>query len=166
MIVIQQIITTWSKEERGGKAAVYRNALPQQLLIPVSKVREETPACITHCISSSGFTYFIVPELLLPSSGEIKLVIEGGLLHVAFGRNLNAQRHKESVFFGNKFKCTLKQGQWIQAIGMRRDTAYETTWCYRKEVFNIGLTRNKYHAKDFFLHKSPDYQFHPKVEWW
>ncbi len=145
MLIVQRIITAWTKASRGGADAGRRNATPESLLLP--QVRDANVKCLYHDNRFLERNRFRHDADLAESTLQQQLRIEPLVLSIAADtitarfvwswHHCGAPERKSQ----DLFRLTL--GEWGRFIVNGRFGAESTAgreWGYHKTVFNIALT--------------------------
>jgi hypothetical protein len=149
MILVQHIISSWSKASRGGPSAVLRNAVPEALPLPNVAVNKRGNALIQHTASYGEGNDFAAPShdsLTAESAGVIRIgcvrvePLDGGA-RVAFEYDFRVAgmpprdthpRAWAKADFG------LAVGEWGRVLYNGRFPSDEGGWWYQKTVVNVG----------------------------
>lgn len=147
MLIVQRIITEWTKASRGGADAGRRNATPDAL--PLPPFRDASAKCLYHDNRFLERNRFRHDADLAESTLQQQLRIEPLVLSIAADtitarfvwswHQCGAPDRKSQ----DLFRLTL--GEWGRFIVNGRFGAESTTgreWGYHKTVFNIALTPN------------------------
>lgn len=148
MIVVQRLVTHWTKASRGAPAASARNATPEALALPAALLSAEA-ACLHHAVDfregrafqpeeragTDGHVSPMAPWLGKPCS--VRFDLAPGRLDVSFRRDSDLGDGSGRPPDGPCF--VLAPGQWgrvaFNGVFGDHDTG---EWYYEKEVFNVA----------------------------
>lgn len=167
MIVVQRLVTEWTKASRGAPGAVKRNAAPEALLLPQGLLgrRDEYREHEVTFGEREGFEASgerVVGEARLPadvwardrSPARLELLADGSL-DVSFhpGNYIGAASGRPPN--GDCF--VLPHGTWGRVVWNGRFGDYDTgVWYYRKGVVNVAnLPDGEAVQADLFLRPTP-----------
>jgi hypothetical protein len=146
-VLVQELVVTWTKDERGGKAATERNALPEAVPIP-SFDTSAYPLALVHdkVTFYAGMQHHLTveeyPPHPKPNFGCIWIAIDPATVSVTYAYNRLFGGAPERTAYPRTV-LTLGLGTWgrisyngrfSERIGNRDGGA----WFYKKMVFNIG----------------------------
>lgn len=157
IIVVQVIVTHWTKRARGEPHATLRNSVPERLSLP-AQMGARRPLCVVHDVSYGEWNDFSAPisdqvlehdhlPILLHGCGGLR--IGGGELRIIFEGSYDADLAPSVLpdygAMGMPRRAVplrpfaLRPGQWgeIRYLG-RRSVGPEGLHVYRKCVYNIG----------------------------
>lgn len=141
MILVQKLITVWTKASRGGAGATVRNATPKALQIPYRGDASPDSVLFQQVRYDEYFnfspreTVTIGPlAALRDSADELDLQLEDGVLRVVFAWNerCGAPRRPSSR------AIRIRQGQWCCLLYNGR-RPYESFWHFETTIVNIGI---------------------------
>lgn len=159
MLLIQRIVTNWTKRSRGGDAAVLRNSVAEALEVPEFDLLD---GCyVVHDVSFSEGNDYVANGRLRYCELKTDVTIAPLRLHLSRTsvsarfvwtyRDVGApERESHAVF-------QLHSGQWGQfrcngRFGAETKTGRE--WEYRKSVINVAFAEAIPH--DIFVASVPD----------
>jgi hypothetical protein len=163
ILIVQQIVTTWTKEARGGENAVKRNRVPEAAKLPVER------------LDAAGL--ILLQQNLFFGSGDFvkpreKIVINSTLRPLSVGC-VTVYDAKDGVaaVFRYDSKCggapergwarkTLRaaENEWAQIVyNGRFAPGWEGDWWYEKKVVNVGLFDHL--TSGVFTRSAPTYRF-------
>jgi hypothetical protein len=147
LLIVQHIGIYWTKETRGGKGAVLRNAVPEALPLINMPSPADPLALICESTIFRGQNSYQKPassiktKALTPGEGldfhcvHVCVEREQALVLYTYGtecagapRRYNDPRH-----------FTLATGEWMRVMFNGRLTDWERRWYYQKTILNIGL---------------------------
>ena len=146
-IVVQYIVTSWSKRSRGGEGARRRNAVAERMRLPEALLME-TAACLYHEVSCDERRDFAAtdrwwsePDLPGPDwhgvvslRSPLQFRLCDGMLEVHF-----EPRGEEVRQQGRGGPLRVEPGSWVQFRYNHRTVEYESSsWTWYKIVANIG----------------------------
>jgi hypothetical protein len=141
MIVVQRIVTSWTKATRGAEGREARARLPKAYPIPEAIARSSA-ACVRHQVSRSAHDDYRLIELVEEDAAArvrkdsrptaITLVERDGHLEVAFvvGGDEGAPRRRAAPIL-------LPTGAWGRARYNGRFSSFDEPW-YEEKVLNIA----------------------------
>jgi hypothetical protein len=143
MLVLQHIVTHWTKNSRGGAEATKRNAVPETLPISLTQASE---VGLLQDVCYREETQFTAKEsitpLLLEKSYPIGATIisptnaDGALVKYRWNYWTSGAPERLS----NRKDLTLVPGEWCQVVWNGRFTDGDTgQWWYEKHVVNIAV---------------------------
>lgn len=149
MIIVQEIITSWTKQSRAAGAGTARNAVPQQLALPWLPEVDSASALIYHRVHFHEHTNFRTPEHEI----EVSEVPAFRMLH--FGCVIITQRDQlVQVTYAYNVRCggapkrsevprrvfTLARNEWGRVLQNGRWGW--GAWSYRQTTLNILYAEN------------------------
>jgi hypothetical protein len=153
MIMVQKLVTRWTKQSRGGAAAAERNATPREALLPpLGATRRDV---LVHTIvfrEDAGFVPtpsvdVIGIDGLTKITDELDLALEEDTLHVCFRWSDACGAPGRP----NGRAIPLRPAQWCRVLHNGRH-AREDQWVYQNTVLNVGTGPL---VEDFFLATAP-----------
>jgi hypothetical protein len=153
VIIVQEIIATWTKRARGGKAATKRNALPEAVLIP-STVAITYPFALVHdkvSFYEETHHHMTVDEFTTQQKyhyGCLSIAWDDSAISATFAYTRNCGGAPERTAYPRKV-LTLPLGTWGRVLYNGRFSEAEGHWIYHKTVLNIGHFDTL--ANDIFL---------------
>ncbi len=142
MIVVQEIIVTWTKRARGGKAASVRNAVPEAFSLPhLPEVAFPLALILDRVAMGLHQKRVLTVEEIVPKKRRpvacTALTWADDLLTVTFPTKDYCTGAPQR--FGPRTVLTLKPGLWGRVrYNGRYIGSFEGHWYYQKTVLNIG----------------------------
>jgi hypothetical protein len=162
VVVVQQILTSWSKKSRGGEGAVKRNAIPEVAPVPMHCIKTERLTLLHQSLSYSEWDGF-APREKIEVNPTLRPVVIGGV-------TVNDDDEVAVASFQYNLGCgapergwarkTLRiaEGEWGQILyNGRFAPPWEGPWWYEKMVVNIGLFSHL--SSGVFTHCAPTCRF-------
>ena len=154
LLVVQEIIVTWTKKSRGGAMAAQRNAIPEAFPLPsVPDIKYSSALVHNKVTFYKGAHHHITVEALLQKNvywGCTSAYWDGTHIVVTFSYNRNCGGAPDRIAFPRKV-LTLALGTWGRVRHNGRFSGIEGQWTYQKTVLNIGyfdnLTENVFLTK-------------------
>jgi hypothetical protein len=163
VIVVQQILTHWSKASRGGKGAVKRNAVPEVACLPLNRVEQRGLTLLHHKLA------FYEPNFSRPKE-EISLnptllphVV--GCVKIDYGKEVAIASFRFGAECGGaplrgwaRKTLYIAEGEWGQILynGRFANRVSGWWWWYEKMVVNVGLFSEL--PEDVFTRCPPTYR--------
>lgn len=156
VIVVQEVIIHWYKDERGSTFARERSQLPRCLRLP-----EESPSADTVYLYQLAQPFF--RDSLLHGNASVK---EFQQWPVDFPKSIRIEKMETGLLVhlhprrtGMARKAVeLSLGQWLQFRWNER-IPYESTWGYEDRTLNIALIDSKKYDPALFIASDPDHTF-------
>jgi len=144
VVLVQVIVTVWTKASRGAQGAALRHAVPEAMAIPAAVSATSEPSVIRHDVRYKEQQGFRTPtassvrrESLRGTIHEHNLAIslDDGSLRVDLAWTWGApMRHPVRGIM------TLAPDKWGQVhFNYRISGGYDAHWVYAQSVANIGL---------------------------
>jgi hypothetical protein len=142
MVVIQRLMTDWTKRSRGGSEATARNAVPQALILPAYVGKSEAVIHEARFLETDAFRCRDeLTEIELNVSwqiGAMTLCRQHDSIVVQFAYRMDTAGAPER-WSRNAF--ALRPGKWGRLLYNGRFSGRsEGEWWYRQDVFNIACT--------------------------
>lgn len=161
IIVVQEVVIRWYKDERGSTFARQRRQLPRHLRLP-----EESPSSDTVYLYQLAQPFF--RDGLLYSNASVKNFQQ---YPVDFPKSIRIERIESEILIhlhprqiGQSRKAVvLLLGQWLQFRCNER-IPYETTWGYEERTLNIALIDREIYDAQLFISNEPDKTFSELVK--
>jgi hypothetical protein len=142
--LVQIIVTTWSKEFRGGAGAVARNRVPEAESLPLPVPRLDEPAYLVHTVSHSfGSVRRPGPTLAVQPADE---PLRAGCLTVNWEQDRLSVDVEWMRGAGKPYRyprqgvLQLAPGQWGRLrYNARMSPPWESEWWYERWVSNVGF---------------------------
>lgn len=161
MVVVQRIVTSWTKRSRGGALAALRNRTPEALVLPKALVATSA-RCLHHDVWFEERDAF---NERAETSAEGVVCAYSRRVSTACSIQLNQEKDGLSVLFSPEGDCglpartkeafLLKMGDWGRVAFNGRFVDCDTGgWWYEKKIFNIGCFEAI--AESVFLTAPPD----------
>ncbi|GAA2595389.1 hypothetical protein GCM10010435_88020 [Winogradskya consettensis] len=158
MIVVQRVLTVWTKRSRGAPGAVPRNAVPESFDLP--------PGVPVHEITAREDDNFSTRQTLNPAACVRAEVVDG---HLAVSGITDVWCQCFSVFprRPDKVKLRLERGQWGRwRVNFRYWEDFGTSeWRYEKWSVNVAYLPGLPPA-DLFRSTTPDVVTDELVKLW
>lgn len=138
-LICQSVHTTWTKNSRGGEAAIKRNAVPDAFALTGEYFDS---SCVTHSIECHEFSGFVPKENLVES--DFHNVHKVASVQVApCGDDVEVHYHRSpyKVYDGitSTIVFRLQPSEWGRVVfNRRRSDNYQGDWWYEKYSINIG----------------------------
>jgi len=139
VLVVQRVVTTWTKESRGGPEAARRSATPSALPLPVMPAAES--GAVVHFVTLAEQRAFAPTEEAavcqfadLPRFvPELELRADGDDLQIRFvwGGPVGAPERARGAV------TRLRPGEWCRVLHNGRFPE-ESTWSYQSTVLNVA----------------------------
>ena len=156
-LVIQHIITSWTKESRGGQAATRRNAVPIVDRLPIPKTRAKI---VVHTLNYKEEDNFLTPSSELSTDGSLPMTLDcisikqlgpDILVSVRYNHSMGAP---ERGWIRKDMKVS--PGEWVQILSNGRFGG-DMEWLYRHEAWNIAYVAEP--DARIFTHSTPKVAF-------
>ena len=156
-LVIQHIITSWTKESRGGQDANRRNAVPIVAKLPVPSTKSKL---VVHTLTYKEEDNFLTPidevstDQSLPLTLafiNIKQVGPDVLVSVRYNHSMGAPE-RNSI----RKDIRISPDEWVQILSNGRFGG-DIEWFYRHEAFNIAYLTEP--DSRIFTHSAPKVAF-------
>lgn len=150
VIIVQQIITRWTKRSRAAPEAALRNAVPKALALPLVPDRLDTPTLIHHTATYSEAHRFSMPKhevtghAVHPRRIErfncIRLCWDEGQARVVYAYDAIKGGAPERTSYPRQV-LALHPGEWGRVIYNGRHVALSgmSGWHYRQDVVNVAV---------------------------
>jgi len=142
IILIQEIIVTWTKRARGGPAAAIRNAIPEALPLPPLPPVEFPLTLITDRVSMGMSPKHTLKAIEIQANKRYpvactSLMLNDADLTVSFPTRDSCAGAPHR--FGPRTVLNLALGSWGKVrYNGRYIGSFEGHWCYQKVVLNIA----------------------------
>lgn len=164
VLVVQQVHTRWTKEARGGRNAVLRNAVPESRSLPVERMKNAKPRVLHHQLTY-GYEQFTQPTGDLLRGTSVWGSFTFGCVTV------HGDEEGVSATFRYDRGCAgvpdrgwarktlfLTGDTWGQIVYNGRFVPdWDGDWWYEKMVVNIGLFERL--SSGLFTRTEPTYRF-------
>jgi len=162
MIVVQEIITAWSKHSRGGLPAAARNAVPETYPLASLPVLPPEAACLHHTIVFLEANDFEHPEEQITSYtltneyriGCVSIALTGEPVQVTYTYDMGCGGAPGRYGLPQP-AFALHRNEWGQILYNGR-FPNDYTWTYRKHVCNIGVFEQV--DRNLFLQGAPKHR--------
>lgn len=157
MLVLQRLMTEWTKRSRGGSGAAVRNAVPQSLLLPPLAVKGDTVVHEARFLENDSFRCRDeLKEVDLGVSwqlGAMTLFRQCDQVVVKFAYMMATTGAPERL---SHEAFTLQPGEWGRLLYNGRFSSWDDgEWWYRKDVFNVAYAESL--DRRIFLDTTPNY---------
>lgn len=162
MLIVQDLVTNWSKASRGAPGAVLRNRVPSTVTVPLEEPPSERFLVVLHRLafpevrgferSSEQLTYCEPQDELI--LGCVRIYPDPERTQVIYHYDLAGGQPER--WSQPRFK-DLKLGEWGQvSYNGRFNLGWESHWHYEKHVVNVGLFEHL--QRDGFTHSPCRFQ--------
>jgi hypothetical protein len=150
MIVVQEIITWWTKQSRSGRVATLRNALPHELVLPWVPEIPSTPALLHHTIRFDEAREFRDPQHEMEVQdvvscrnmyfGCVRISWDSDIVHVNYTYDMIRGGAPER-YGGPRQVFSLSHGEWgrVAYNGRWSSLTGHGDWKYKQTVVNIAF---------------------------
>jgi len=162
-ILIQRIMTVWTKKSRGAPGSVRRNAVPDAVILPLRRFPQNDFVLLEHQITFHENTGFENPSeaaSVLQSLGEQNAKRYGCVNVHSTVDGLQISWNYEPLDAGlpdrtrANWTSSLSLNRWVRVTyNGRYSLDWEGGWWYEKKVVNIGLFDNP--TERVFLEANP-----------
>lgn len=158
MILVQCIVTEWTKASRGAPRAAKRNAVPEALPFATTGFDDKFFTVVQQLVKYIEYNNF--EESIEYSTPEIEIVNHvKSVLYSVVEDELSISIHKVDPpnLTGKSRKLfSLSNDQWGKVIYNGRSTHCDGEWKYEKVVVNIGSFMHP-PPEDVFISSAPTY---------
>jgi hypothetical protein len=170
MILVQEIITTWTKRSRGGPLAAARNAVPETYPLASLPVLPPQAACLHHTIVFGEANDFAHPKEQVISYtpreelrfGCVSITPIGDQVQVIYTYDMGCGGAPQRYGLP-QLAFTLHRNEWGQILYNGR-FPNDYIWTYRKHVCNIGVFDQV--KAEVFVQLSPKHHHDRLVDVW
>jgi hypothetical protein len=166
MVIIQEILTTWTKTSRGAPGAVARGKVPERMSFAAAATES---AILEHMAYFNEHGGFVARETTQQYAAPATLAYGCTRLQVEVDRVAVTWRY-DSGYIGapgrdgsTKEVFVVRPGQWGRVRYNGRLTEDEGWW-YRKIVLNVGIFASGSGSE--FLANEPDFTYDQMARLW
>jgi hypothetical protein len=163
VVVVQKVLTYWTKASRGGAGATKRNAVPEAATLPLSSAKMAGKTGLLHEVAYRESDDFARKDRPLQLDPPLSKLVVGCV-------TINLDRDTVSASFRYSWGCCgspergwtrktlqIAEGEWGQMIYNGRFVDSDGYWWYEKKAVNIGLFPEL--LEDVFIRNAPTYRF-------
>jgi hypothetical protein len=163
IVVVQRVLTSWTKASRGGEGATRRNAVPEAVTLPLSNVKLAGRTGLLHEVGYNEYYDFARKDAPLRMDPPLSKLVVGCV-------TINLERDTVTASFRYSWQCGAPDRGWIQKTLHIAENEWGQMvyngrlvygdggqWHYEKSVVNVGLFSEL--SDDVFTYSAPTYRF-------